>query len=850
MKTVRFELKKMWRQKKLLWLLCTVLICTAGLFQQNAAQQEKMAERALDKIDPYQAEVNRIQREFAASKEEQELDGIQARQMEHLDAMGRALLYWRIAIDRGEWDKIPSIEGDFLKSLREYEELGGVFPPLEGMERDIVEEKNAWMQKHGLPYEDETYPVSPHLMLKESTALLLNIVGFLILILLFGNTVTIEKEQRTWLMMKTQPISKWRLTASKYISLMAVIALFLLMTIGIGLAIPFAFTDYSLNLQYPQVIRNGNTFTIISTFSYLARAGVFFLGASFIIFSLVVLAGTRMKNSFSALMVMLFTLTLGYGITIMNETLQSVLNPFQLLAISNLLNEIPKSTDWLYPFAALIWSMLFLGLAIFLPEKNAGDQLSSSPKKPFRNGEPSKRPNALWNIVVFEWRKLQRKRLINQVCILLLLVLAIGYAVLSQQTAKKEAAYLGELQERVRLTKDAIAFSEETIAAYEKLKEETDNEFYGDAIHGVEKSIDYYLERESYIKTAIESYKKRDWMPFYEYQLYENRIVNEEVDTGGGYMNDLKSIIGTFTAEASIAEKQWLMKRNIQPVLSGEYISTIHHHWGNRLEGQKEWEEANRKVDNSGLFSLYLTLKSYAYFLPAILFLFLLGGGLAAERGKKATLNFLKTQPVADKNVFLGKLVHSILVAVLSCLGLFSMVVLAGTIFKRFGDWNYPILHYDSRSAANSPGYTGQQSGEFGFHFIPLGEHLLNHVFLFVLVLVFCIVFTIFLSVFLKHTLSVFATALMMLVVGYTASSRFLSDVAHLSPFTYLDIPRVTNGELATLLDNPGVNGTTGGMVLSSLTLLFIAAGYLLLGRRSQASASSIRQSAEKAMDH
>ena len=66
------------------------------------------------------------------------------------------------------------------------------------MEKEIAIAKNEWLLSHNLSYEDEAYPVSPALILNESTGILLGVVGILILLLFFGNTITVEKEQHTW----------------------------------------------------------------------------------------------------------------------------------------------------------------------------------------------------------------------------------------------------------------------------------------------------------------------------------------------------------------------------------------------------------------------------------------------------------------------------------------------------------------------------------------------------------------------------------------------------------------------------------------------------------------------------
>ena len=86
---------------------------------------------------------------------------------------------------------------------------------------------------------------------------------------------------------------------------------------------------------------------------------------------------------------------------------------------------------------------------------------------------------------------------------------------------------------------------------------------------------------------------------------------------------------------------------------------------------QKIWVEENIRIDNSGLYSLYIYFDKYFYFIPLMLFLFLLGAGFANEKGKKKTLQLLKTQPVAEKKIFLGKGIYASTTALVSSVGLF-----------------------------------------------------------------------------------------------------------------------------------------------------------------------------------
>lgn len=826
MKIYKFEMKKLWHQKKFLWLFIIVLVFTCGIFQQNSLQQGKVSERALKKIELYMPEIDNIQSKLETLRKKDGLDDLQTKQLEYVKEMGKALYNWKLSIEHQDWNKVPIYEGEFLEVLPLFEGTGGNYQSIQGIEREKAIQKNIWLRSNNIGYEDEAYPVSPHLILKESMKVLLSLIGILILILIFGTNITAEMEQRTWLILKTQPITKGKLIVAKYVSLITVIIVFLAMVMGLGLLIPLMFGNHAISLHYPQIVKNGDNFTIISTFSYLVRHVVLFISAISFTFSLVTLSSVRIKKSFSALLLSSFILLVGYIVTDIIPALHTPLNPFQHFHFSQILTETSKYPTWLFLLTAFIWSFILLKLTVVLPEKETDIFHSKNILKPFKDGKTKVKPRTLWKVCIFEWRKIQRQGLLKQLHVLLLLLSVFSYSVISLQTEEKEATYIAGLKR---------AQVENPIATYEEIIKEVKEK--GNPSEGLienyKKAISFNILRIEKIKSAITAYEEEEWIPIYEYQLLENQFANKELDTGA-QTNNWMETLGKFTIDVSIAEKKWLIERNIQPVFSGEFVQTIFNHWPEgQVNEQKKWEEVNRKVDNSGLFTLYLFFDKYHHFVPMVLFLFLLGGGVAVERGKKSTLDFLMTQPVSGSNIFFGKLINSVTVALLSSIWIIFVVFLIGTIFNRLGDWQYPILTYDSASLANSSNYTGNLSSGMGFHFIPLGEYLVKSSILFLLALVFLISLTIFCSIFLKSQLGIFTIVILFASAGYVLSIQIQPELAHLSPFVYLNSTKIINGEVSTIIDNPSINFLTGSLVLLISILIICIIGYLVLNNKN-----------------
>ena len=133
--------------------------------------------------------------------------------------------------------------------------------------------------------------------------------------------------------------------------------------------------------------------------------------------------------------------------------------------------------------------------------------------------------------------------------------------------------------------------------------------------------------------------KSRSWAPFYDYQLFNDRRYLESLIEMKKHNYSPYTIFGYETA---IAQKEWMKEHDIQPVFAGTYIPNIHDQWKEENRKEKKWnEQRNRKVDHSGLFSLYMYFRDYLYFIPLLLFLILVGAGFSGERGKRPTLHLL-----------------------------------------------------------------------------------------------------------------------------------------------------------------------------------------------------------------
>ncbi|MBD7984078.1 hypothetical protein H9649_05760 [Sporosarcina sp. Sa2YVA2] len=837
MALLKFELKKIFRQKKLMWLLVVVLLGVGFIFNQNFSKKETMKERYSEVIRPYSEEADGLYRFYKDVELKGNLNEAMIKQQVHVNEFGTIFFHWKGAIYNKEWNKIPAVEQDFLKTVASLEEAEGGFSALYGLDREKAIQKNEWLLKHDLPYVDDEFPLAPALVLKQSVDFLLSAGAILFLVLLFGNALTAEKEQQTWLTLKTQPITRRQRILMKYAGMLFVMLVFLLLVACIGLLIPYLFGEQAWRFEYPQLVQSEEVFSFISTSAYLARSFVLFFAAGTLVFSFIMLLSSQMKSSFSVLVMTGFVGAVGYSLTLMIEGLQGFWNPFHLLNISKIVSETVAGSFWLFPVSTIVWSLLILAAAFALPEGEKGLFGVSDVKKPFDDGR-TRHVRAVRNSILFEWRKLKRQGSLRQSVIILGLFAVIGCFLLGQISQKKEEEAIAGIDGSITFFKDTVmpeyesqlkALEEEKAEAEMSGDESIDNEYIDVNLAFYEALLAFSKEELANEEMGKRAYEQEDWQAFYQYQLYLNKRNSGEI--ASEYHNWILGESSYVMLEASKAEKEWLMKHDIQPIISGVEIPTIYESWGDK-ERKKRHAERNRKVDNNGLFSLYLYFDNFVYFIPMLLLLFVFGAGFAGEKGKRPTIQTLQTLPVAMRSVFLGKVTTTVLVGISGLVGIFAFVLLVGTLFNRFGDWYYPIFYYNSPKVVEAEGYTGMRALEGGFDFMPLGEYMLSGVALSVCIFLFLIALVHLLGIFIPRAFVVYSFVGLICGFGYFLSDK-LGDYAQFSPFTYLDIGRIVNGEVATVLNNPGVSVLNGCLVLLGVAVLLVGVAYVVLRLRS-----------------
>ncbi|WHT48812.1 hypothetical protein QNH10_03490 [Sporosarcina thermotolerans] len=125
MSLFKFELKKILRQKKFVWLLVMVLLTVGWFFYQNKIEQDLMSKEAEEKIRPIALKVDQLYTQLYPLKREDRLTEEQAKQFDILNNTATVMFQWKSAIYGERWDEVPLVENQFFSLLANYEEVGG-----------------------------------------------------------------------------------------------------------------------------------------------------------------------------------------------------------------------------------------------------------------------------------------------------------------------------------------------------------------------------------------------------------------------------------------------------------------------------------------------------------------------------------------------------------------------------------------------------------------------------------------------------------------------------------------------------------------------------------------------------
>lgn len=286
-----------------------------------------------------------------------------------------------------------------------------------------------------------------------------------------------------------------------------------------------------------------------------------------------------------------------------------------------------------------------------------------------------------------------------------------------------------------------------------------------------------YTNRQALLENRLESLSMNDWKADLENQVELDTSFLQGLQNGDIIGGEPRELV-----EMRLALNEELLRRNIEPV--HEIYAT------------------------QGVNFLKSLLNIFLGLGGVILIIFLTGDILAKEL-ERGTIKLLFTQPMSRVSILNSKLIVATISSLLLLLMVGVLALLTGSLFTGIGSADYPILIQDGT----------------GFTFSTIKNFLLQSGILFVMVVVMVMSLSLLMSIITSN--SILSISLTIILVGIfsigVTNYGYLSELAHLIPFTYINTFDVINGSLASNLENTHINLRNG----IAATLVFSVGTYI-----------------------
>ncbi|MFD2043268.1 ABC transporter permease [Ornithinibacillus salinisoli] len=330
MKLLHFELKKMLFSKKFLYLMLILIAVVVLLFLRNVifdTYVEKEERQRIEELEQVsQSNFRMHQQTLAQAPEDEEAQKLQQINGPLLDR----LYELRTLITTEDWQYKLTVENEALAYIKEYKEEGGDFP-LSYKEIDHRFALNEKLLEEDIRPEHDTYSKTLPNFMRMIVNLLVNFGAIIIILLLVGDIMSSEFENRSIQLLFMQPLKRTHIITSKFwtsiVSYIVTIGIILGAVVIAGLLFGEKGT-----FDYPVVMEKNNVITFLTVSEYITKALILVSVTIFMVISLTLFYSLLFKHTLSTLFVLLGTFLIGYGLTtFISWPTFAWFNPFQYL---------------------------------------------------------------------------------------------------------------------------------------------------------------------------------------------------------------------------------------------------------------------------------------------------------------------------------------------------------------------------------------------------------------------------------------------------------------------------------------------------------------------------------------
>lgn len=410
----------------------------------------------------------------------------------------------------------------------------------------------------------------------------------------------------------------------------------------------------------------------------------------------------------------------------------------------------------------------------------------------------------MYQSLLFELVKLRRARFIT-ICIFLLVMVIVSYfTYVDRKTISIEEAIISvkdannSFSEQVEQIEKEIAVAKRDFGKVDiNLREVADN-------------VNIQADAHQLIYAGIQ---EQNWSIYWQGELLNaTKTISEKEE-------ELETIITSyswptpFTVFANVDQMKWMEERNIQPVFKTNQVSwkTLYDLDYSDSFIQQAVEESSEKFSSSGIFFSYLVLE-HGFSMVGVFFLLLIFADIITKEGfsKNGPIQLLRIQPIHRRTFWITKCL-TVLLSTIAVTGLVIVISLTlGTLFERFGDWNYPVLIYGP---------------ERTYEILSMAEFIVTSFSLFFIMVSFAFSLLFLFSIITERALLSLGVVILIFIVCQIITQQTLFfSWSHWLPFHYVDAYSIVSGRYAVIQDNTNLTYlqgivTTGIWTLGTIVL-------------------------------
>lgn len=327
MNLLQFELKKLIFNKRFIFIFIILFLAIISLFFRNYMMQSQIENDRADEIASYVQEGQRAIRQFQATLNQDTEDLQTKEKLVKMNEMVEILYQLRSSFTQRDWQNELKYENDFFEKLLAYKDQGGEYSVLRTHILYKQQLNTSLLQQHLAP-EHATYSIALPLFFKQVSELLLNGGFILLFVLLIGDIITSEFENRSIQFLYTQPIKKTALFHSKFTTAFLICAITILFSIFTSVSIALIFGEQG-TFSYPVIISVDNTFINLTTKNYLLQIWLMGLGFSLFFILFYFFISLLTKHTIVSILSTCILLLLGYSaLLLIPNTITHYINPF------------------------------------------------------------------------------------------------------------------------------------------------------------------------------------------------------------------------------------------------------------------------------------------------------------------------------------------------------------------------------------------------------------------------------------------------------------------------------------------------------------------------------------------